>query len=133
MKNYAKYFMYLCMPIAITGMTLLFIPSTGLAAQQNGRQIDSNLKAKLPKYYPDSFMGQDIVTAVNPAKRTITFGSTAFAYGINTKVHTLSSNFASIQNLPVDTPVGFNFIVGDNNTYYLTEAWVLPAGSVRPH
>jgi len=136
MKNYTKYFLYLCLPVIIIGVTMISIPLTSFAAQTtqfNGLPIEKSLKEKLPSYYPNSFMSRGIVTNIDLAKRTITFSSTALAYGINTKVHTLSSNFASIQSLTIDTPVGYNFFVGSDNTFFLTEVWVLPAGSVLPH
>jgi len=131
MRNYVNTFLLLSLPIILVGMTAAFIPSTSFANQQiNGRLIDPVLKSKLPDYYPDRFLRMGIVTGADPENRIITISSTPLTHGINTKVHTLNSNFASIQNLTIDTPVGFNYFVGADNTLFLTEAWVLPEGSV---
>ena len=101
---------------------------------QIGRLINKNLKERLPSYYPERFMGTGIVTAQDSNLRTITIGNQPFVQGINTRVHTLNSKFASVQNLTPGTAVGFNYLVGgENNTFFLTEVWTLPTGSVRGH
>jgi len=127
MKNFTKTFLSL----SLIGIAAMIAPSISAAEQQmNGRLVNKSLSNKLPNSYPERFLGTGIVTAANPEKRTITIGTTTYVHGINTKVHTLSSNSSSVQGLKINTPIGFNYFV-DNNIFYLSEVWILPADSVR--
>lgn len=84
----------------------------------------------LPKSWPRSFQETGFVGEANGRNRSVTIGGTRYYYGINTKVHTENSNFASTSNIKSGSELGFTYVEDAKKRRFLNEVWILPAGSL---
>ena len=84
----------------------------------------------LPKTWPSSFQETGFAGETNSRNRSITIGGIRYYFGINTKVHTESSNFASTSNIKNGSELGFSYVEDANKRRFLNEVWILPTGSL---
>jgi len=78
-----------------------------------------------PDYYPTFFKKVGVLRN-KKAGRLLTISGINYYYGINVKVHTLTSKFSTINALSTGSTLGFNYIQDEAGNNFLIEAWVLP-------
>ncbi len=88
--------------------------------------------ANAPAYYPPVFQNLGIMRgSPEGASRILEISGHQYAYGTNTKVHSISSQFASIQNITIGTLLGFNVVKNNTDISYLSEIWIIPNSALQ--
>lgn len=80
----------------------------------------------LPDYYPKSFAVFGVLSGLDTRSQTLTINDHGQRYDINIRVHTLNSQFSSLEALRPGITIGAS-VAGER----ITEIWVLPK-SYRP-
>lgn len=93
---------------------------------------EAKKEKRLPSYYPDTFQRTGVVSGPGSSSSIIISG-TRYYYGVNTKVHTLSTKSGFTHDLSKGTEVGFSYIEDNMHRRFLVEAWTLPQGTVKRH
>lgn len=81
---------------------------------------------KLPDYYPKSFAVFGVLSGLDTRSQTLAINDRGQRYDINIRVHTLNSQFSSLEALRPGMTIGAS-VAGER----ITEVWVLPK-SYRP-
>lgn len=81
--------------------------------------------SNLPEYYPKRFENEGILHEVKHNK--VIINATAYQLVDNVIVHTLSTQYGSLNNLRKDMDIAFRLM----DTRVITEIWILPKGSVE--
>ena len=85
----------------------------------------------LPDYYPDEFQRAGILNKIDSKSRTATIDGHLYYFSSDLLVHSLSTQFSSVNSLRPSTPVGFG-VSRIGNKYYIDTIWVLPSNYKLP-
>ena len=113
--------------LLVTAFGLSILGLTPLCAVADDR---TNSQSTLPSHWPSSFQSSGFARQIDGGSRTIIISGTRYYYGINTRVHTQRSNFASVSNINSGDELGFSYVQDSNKKRFLNEVWILPAGSL---
>ena len=80
---------------------------------------------KLPEHYPDQFQNEGVLQDIKRGKLII--NATAYGHIDNVVVHTLKTNYGSLNNLHKDMEIAFQILYGN----IISEIWILPKGYVE--
>jgi len=80
---------------------------------------------KLPEHYPNNFQNEGILQDMKRGKLII--NATAYQFIDNVAVHTLKTNYGSLNNLHKEMDVAFQLVDGN----VISEIWILPKGYVE--
>lgn len=97
-----------------------------LAASLLMTAMTSRADTTLPSYYPKSFAVFGVLSGLDTRSQTLTINDHGQRYDINVRVHTLNSQFSSLEALRPGMTIGAS-MAGER----ITEIWVLPK-SYRP-
>ena len=78
-----------------------------------------------PAYYPEAFQLTGIMRSKKQGRK-LEISGIDYVYGINTPVHSVSSEFASIGNITEGSKLGFSYVLDDLGQHLLTEIWIIP-------
>lgn len=88
--------------------------------------------ASLPDYYPQSFRFSGTLQRVDASRNIVVIGDTLLAIPGNVKVHTLNSQYGTINNLSPGMKVGAKLFMNRHGKPMVSEIWVLP-NDYQPH
>lgn len=88
--------------------------------------------ATLPSYYPKNFRFVGTLDRIDPGRNTIVIGDISLILPGNVKVHTLHTEFGTINNLHPGIKVGAKLVRGQRGVPMVSEIWVLPE-DYQPH
>lgn len=117
--------------ILIVSVSIL-ISGTAMAAPTAPQTAESEsypiVIPNAPDYYPKEFQRTGVMRG-QLSGRTMVISGLQYYYGVNTKVHSVNSQFVSINGITPDTPLGFSFVVDEQGRHLLTEAWIIPGSA----
>ena len=117
--------------ILIASVSIL-MSSTAMAAPAAPQavEIDSYpiVIPNAPDYYPKEFQRTGVMRG-QQSGRTMVISGLQYYYGVNTKAHSVNSQFVSINGITPDTPLGFSFVVDEQGRHLLTEVWIIPGNA----
>lgn len=101
--------------VQIKGLALLMLLSLSLSVSA----------ATLPAYYPETFQMHGTVDRIDIKRGEIVINDMFWSLSMNVKVHSLTTEFSSIQTLRLGMNIGFsmNTVNGKNQ---VAEIWILP-------
>jgi len=102
-------------------------PLSAIADEVQNRSLSQRT---LPSSPSSAFQATGFAGKLNGANRSIIISGTRYYYGINTKVHTQSSNLASASAIKKGDELGFSYVEDTKRKRFLSEVWILPAGSL---
>ncbi|HHH35270.1 MAG TPA: hypothetical protein ENK48_00400 [Gammaproteobacteria bacterium] len=82
--------------------------------------------AKLPDYYPENFILSGQLNRIDPSRDIIVIGDLQLALPGNVKVHTLNTEFGTVNSLRPGMKVGATFATRPGSAPAVSEIWVLP-------
>ncbi len=80
----------------------------------------------LPDYYPQAFRFTGTLQLIDPSRDIIVVADTQMSIPGNLKVHTLNTQYGTINSLRPGMKVGAALGVSRNGRPIITEIWVLP-------
>lgn len=83
--------------------------------------MTSRADTALPDYYPKSFAVFGVLSGLDTRSQTLAINDRGQRYDINIRVHTLNSQFSSLEALRPGMTIGAS-LAGER----ITELWVLP-------
>jgi len=101
-----------------------------IAVEKGEAVASAPVNSKLPKYYPDKFDNQGKITDLNLASNILNVGGTPYNYSPNAKVHTLKTEFGTLQMLKKGMETGFSLNTDSGGQNIITEIWELAPGTV---
>ncbi len=101
--------------IQIKGLVLLMLLSFSF----------STSAATLPGYYPEEFARTGMIDHIDIKNGKIVINDMTWKFLMNVKVHSLNTEFSSVQTLRNGMKVGFT-MSSMNGTNQVAEIWVLP-------
>ena len=113
---------------------LLFILCLGFSsAIVLSEQTENISLSNLPQYYPDYFEHAAIFTGVDKKNGELLFGVLRMKFDQNIKVHLLTTEFGTIDQLQTEMPVAFSLHTGQFNNGLIKQIWQLPSGTIPAH
>lgn len=80
----------------------------------------------LPDYYPTSFSRTGNIDRLDISASTIVINDTQYTISANVPVHTLRTQFATVNDLARGMQIAFNATSGAERRPQISEIWVLP-------
>lgn len=99
--------------VKIQGLILLMLLSSSISAET------------LPKYYPDTFSMSGTINRIDIKRGDIIVSDLFLKLSMNVKVHSLNTEFSSVQTLRNGMNIGFE-MNSINGRSHVAEIWILP-------
>jgi hypothetical protein len=114
--------------LLIAMLSTLTLLSTSAMAQRASKPPAGNL----PSYYPASYQQTGVIHEIG-LDNTLVISGLKYQLSSSTKIHTVTTQFASTWPLKVNEEVGFTFTTDASNKRSISEIWLLPTGSIVLH
>ena len=89
--------------------------------------------SNLPPYYPVYFEHSAVFTGIDKKKGEMLFGVLRVKYDQNVKVHLLTTEFGTVDQLQPGMPVAFSLHTGQLKNGQIKQLWQLPANTIPAH
>ena len=96
-------------------------------------QSESVSLLNMPPYYPTYFEHSAVFTGIDKKKGEVLFGVLRMKYDQNMKVHLLTTEFGTVDQLQPGMPVAFSLHTGQLKNGQIKQLWQLPAGTIPSH